>query len=82
MKQSNLLNRKTYKEVKKMDRQRMEMFIAGIYSEGFNDGSDAGDNVDFRIRLSEVLHATKGVGPVMYDRIMARAKEMEEARKD
>lgn len=77
MSKQNLVNRKTYKNVKKMDRQQMEMFIVGVYSDGFNDGVDAGGNVDFRIRLSEILNSTKGVGPTLYDRIMARAKEME-----
>lgn len=77
MKHENLINRKTYKEVKKMNRQKMEQFIVGIYSDGFNDGADAGGKVDFRIKLSEVLNTTKGIGPTLYDRIMARAKEVE-----
>lgn len=82
MAQQNLVNRKTYKNVKKMDRQQMERFIVGVYSDGFNDGVNAGDNADFRIKLSEVLNSTKGVGPTLYDRIMARAKEMEGVEND
>lgn len=72
----NLINRKTYKAVKKMDRQEMEGFLATIYSEGFQDGIEAGDNADFKIKLSQVLNMTKGVGITLYDRIMENAKEM------
>lgn len=82
MEQQTLVNRRTYKNVKKMDRQQMEKFIAGVYSEGFNEGADAGGNVDFRIKLSEVLQSTKGVGPTLYNRIMTRAKEMEEVENE
>lgn len=73
----NLLNRKMYKDIKRYDRQQMENFLKNIYSEGFRDGADAGDKADFRIRLSEVLNKTKGVGEILYDRIMENAKEVE-----
>lgn len=72
----NLLNRKTYKAIKKMDRQEMEAFFVDTYHQGFEDGVKAGDNADFKIQLSKVLNATKGIGPVMYDRIMETVKEM------
>lgn len=75
--ENNLLNRKTYKAVKKMDRQEMESFFKDIYKLGFQDGVEAGDNADFRIQLSEVLNNTKGIGIKLYDRIMKTAKEME-----
>lgn len=75
MKES-LINRKTYKKVKKMDRQEMERFLATIYSEGFQDGIEAGDNADFKIQLVEVLNNTKGIGPKLFDRILETAKEM------
>lgn len=73
----NLINRKTYKKVKKMDRKEMEDFLVGIYREGFKDGAESGENADFRIKLSKLLEETKGVGPKLYDRIMRKAKEME-----
>lgn len=72
----NLINRKTYKAVKKMDRQEMENFLADIYSQGFEDGVEAGDNADFKIKLVEVLNKTKGVGPKILDNVMKTAKEM------
>lgn len=72
----NLINRKTYKAVKKMDRQEMERFLATIYSEGFQDGIKAGNKADFKIQLVEVLNNTKGIGPKLFDRILETAKEM------
>ncbi len=74
----NLINRKTYKAIKRMDRQEMEEFLARVYKNGFKDGTDAGNMADFRIKLSQVLNRTKGVGTVLYDRIMQNAKEMEQ----
>lgn len=71
-----LINRKQYKAIKKMDRQEMERFLARIYSEGFEDGVEAGDNADFKIKLVEVLENTKGIGPKLFDRIMETVKEM------
>lgn len=76
--EEKLINRKTYKSVKKMDRQQMESFLANVYREGFQDGVEAGDNADFKIKLSKVLNKTKGIGTVMYNRIMESVKEEEE----
>jgi hypothetical protein len=72
----NLINRKQYKAVKKMDRQEMEVFLADIYKTGFEDGVDAGNKADFKIQLVEVLNNTKGIGPKLFDRILETAKEM------
>lgn len=76
--EKKLLNRKTYKAIKRMDREKMESFIAiaNVYHEGFKDGSEAGKKADFKIQLSEVLNKTKGIGPKLYDKIMETAKEM------
>lgn len=73
----NLLNRKIYKEIKKYDREQMENFLRTVYTEGFRDGVDAGDRTDFRIKLSQVLNNTKGIGTTLYNRIMENAKEIE-----
>lgn len=71
-----LINRKTYKAIKKMDRQEMEVFLADIYKTGFEDGVDAGNKADFKIQLVELLNNTKGIGPKLFDRILETAKEM------
>lgn len=72
----DLINRKIYKKVKKMDRQEMEGFLVNIYHRGYQDGVNAGDNADFKIKLVEVLKKTKGVGPKTFDRIMQTVKEL------
>lgn len=72
----NLLNRKTYKEIKKYDREQMENFLRTLYTEGFRDGVDAGEKTDFRIKLAQVLNNTKGIGTTLYNRIMENAKEV------
>lgn len=72
-----LLNRKIYKSVKKMDRQDMEIFLSGIYIEGFKDGAEAGDNADFKIKLVQVLQETKGVGDKTINKVLRTLKEME-----
>lgn len=71
-----MFNRKMYKDIKKYDRDKMEKFWESVYSQGFNDGVAAGDNADFRIKLSEVLIKAPGIGPKRYDDIMQMAKEM------
>ncbi len=74
--EKNLINRKMYKEIKKYDRQEMERFLANIYKQGFEDGAEAGDNADFKIKLVQVLQNTKGVGEKTIEKVLATVKEM------
>lgn len=71
-----LITRKQYKEIKKMDRQEMETFLARIYHQRYQDGIEDGNKADFKIQLVKVLENTKGVGPKTFDRIMKTVKEM------
>lgn len=71
-----LITRKQYKEIKKMDRQEMEAFLARIYHQGYQDGVEDGNKADFKIQLVKVLENTKGVGPKTFDKIMETVKEM------
>lgn len=73
----NLINRKTYKRIKKMDRQEMEKLLQDMHKEAFKAGTRANNNVDFRIWLSRLLKEVPGVGITIYNRIMTKAKEME-----
>jgi hypothetical protein len=50
--------------------------LAEIYHQGFQDGVVAGDSTDFKIKLAEVLNNTKGIGPKLFERIMATVKEL------
>ncbi len=76
--EGGLINRKTYKKVKKMDRQEMEFFLANIYHKGFEDGVKASDNADFKIKLVQVLENTKGIGPKTMNKILNTVKEIEQ----
>ena len=71
-----LITRKQYKEIKKMDREQIENFLAKIYSQGYEDGKEAAEMADFKIKLVQLLEKTKGVGPKTFDRIMETVKEM------
>lgn len=72
-----LINRKTYKKVKKMDRQEMEEFLTNVYHQGFQDGAASANNAHFKIKLVQVLENTKGIGPKITNRILETVKEME-----
>lgn len=73
----NIINRKTYKRIKKMDRQEMEKFLQDMHKDAFDAGARSANNVDFRIWLSRLLKEVPGVGITIYNRIMTKAKEME-----
>ena len=73
----NLITRKQYKAIKKYDRQQMEIFLTNIYKDGFQDGANAGDNADFKIKLVQVLQNTKGVGEKTIEKVLDTLKEME-----
>lgn len=76
--EKNLINRKMYKEIKKYDRQEMERFLANIYKQGFEDGAEAGDNADFKIKLVQVLQNTKGVGEKTIEKVLGTLEEMDQ----
>lgn len=70
-----LMNRNVYKAIKKYDRQQMEGFLKTIYSEGFKDGVESGQRVDFKIELVKILENTKGVGEKTIEKILTTYKE-------
>ena len=55
----------------------MEIFLTNIYKDGFQDGANAGDNADFKIKLVQVLQNTKGVGEKTIEKVLGTLKEME-----
>lgn len=70
-----LITRKQYKEIKKMDREEMEAFLAKIYLQGYEDGTEDAEVTDFKIKLMQVLERTKGVGPKTTEKILQTLKE-------
>lgn len=81
MKQNNLLNRKTYKKIKKMDKQEMENFVGNVYTQGYQDGwkegSEASQEIDYQIELVQFLQQlnVKGIGPKTKDKIIKAYRE-------
>ena len=73
----SLINRKQYRAIKKYDRQQMEEFLESIYLLGFQDGAEASQQADFKIKLVQVLDKTKGVGEKTIEKVLATLKEME-----
>ncbi len=78
MKEKDLINRKTYKAVKRYDRQEMERFLKDIYTQGFRDGAEAGSNADFKIKLVQVLESTKGVGEKTIKKVLNTLKKLDQ----
>lgn len=79
--QEQLLNRKTYKAIKKFDRQEMENFFRDNYEQGFKDGFREGakssNAIDFKIELVQLLDSIegKGIGPKTKTTILEALKE-------
>lgn len=68
------LDRSIYKKIKKMNREEMEGYLERLYKFAFQDGTEVSNHTDFKIKLSEVLNNTKGIGPKLYDKIMENIK--------
>lgn len=73
--EKKLFTRKDYKRLKKMDRVEMENFIKSIYRTGYADGAAAEAEASREIDIAQVLLNTKGVGEVLYKRIMEEVKK-------
>lgn len=75
--EKQLLNRKTYKEIKKYDRREMEEFLGDIYSSGFKDGANSGSKADTKIEVVQFLEGLeiKGIGEKTKEKIIKEYKE-------
>jgi hypothetical protein len=75
-----LVNRNTYKEIKKYDHQQMEAFLTKVYKNGYMDGRDSG------IAIEDVLATmkqVKGVGPATLKKLSeAMEREFDEKCKE
>lgn len=74
--EKKLFTRKDYKRLKKMDRVEMENFIKSIYRTGYADGAAAEAEASREIDIAQALLNTKGVGEVLYKRIMEEVKKI------
>ena len=69
------LSRARYKAIKKLSRSEMEMFLGNLYKNSYRDGTEDSSDIDFRIKLIDVLENTPGVGATIFNRIMEKSKE-------
>lgn len=61
MNQKYMLNRKVYKEVKKMDHSQMSNFFKDIYMNGRADGVEATEGLNME-EIKQVILGLKGIG--------------------
>lgn len=66
-----MINRSTYKNIKKYDHQQMEGYLTDVYKSGYRDGRESVPGVELD-DVMEALHGVKGIGPVVWQRIAER----------
>ncbi len=57
-----VLNRKMYKEIKKMDHQDMSNYLSRYYMNAYNQGKEDSEGLKAD-ELREILLTVKGIGP-------------------
>lgn len=73
-----VLNRKLYKEIKKMDHQQMSDYLSRYYMNAYNQGKKDSEGLKAD-ELREILLSVKGIGPAKTENIMAAViKALEE----
>lgn len=75
-----ILNRKTYKEIKKMDHQQMSNYLESFYNEAYSKGKKDAEGLTEK-EMREAILKVKGIGCAKTEAIMKavveRAKEKE-----
>lgn len=51
------------------------MFLGNLYKNSYRDGTEDSSDIDFRIKLVDILENTPGVGATIFNRIMEKSKE-------
>ena len=64
-----VLNRKMYKEIKKMDHQDMSNYLSRYYMNAYNQGKEDAEGLKAD-ELREVLLTVKGIGPAKTENIV------------
>lgn len=75
------INRETYKNVKKLDRQQFMQFCADLYRFGYEDGRDSVPGMDVE-SIYKVIASTKGIGPKKLEDIKASIEVALGGKKD
>ena len=71
MKDGKILNRKTYKEIKKYDRIQMEDYLQSIYKQGFVDGRESVPGIDIS-NVHDILLEINGIGEKRAEQIVEK----------
>ena len=56
-----VLNRKVYKEIKKMDHQQMSNYLSNLYLDAYNQGQKDAEGLRAD-ELKEIILSVKGIG--------------------
>ncbi len=73
------LNRKTYKDVRKMDHCQMTLWAESVYKSGYADGKESASGLTAP-EIREVLLQVKGIGEKKVDIITAALEEAMEQK--
>lgn len=68
------ISHKDLKNINRLSKREMTIYIESIYKSGFNDGYEAcqmqkGNTIDFEL-LKIAIKATEGIGDVLYERLV------------
>ena len=74
MRKPYVLNRKVYKDIKKMDHGKMSSFCEDLYKNGYADGKKAAEGLTLD-EVKEVLAGVKGIGEKRVDIIIHALEE-------
>jgi len=74
MRKPYVLNRKVYKDIKKMDHSQMSAFCENLYKNGYVDGKKAAEGLTVD-EVKEVLASVKGIGEKRVEIIIQALEE-------
>lgn len=64
-----MINRKEYDRIKKMDHSQMSNFVAGVYQKGYTAGKKSAEGLN-ESEIREAILAVKGIGEKKAEDIM------------
>lgn len=69
-----VLNRKMYKDIKRMDHQEMSNYLSRYYMNAYDQGKEDAEGLKAD-ELREVLLTVKGIGPAKTENIMVAVEK-------
>ena len=71
------MNRDQYRKLKKYSREEMQTFLTNLYHRGFKDGEETAKDINFKVKLVNVMSKTKGVGDKTIEKVLETLELME-----